>query len=564
MNNPKLRVGFLLDTWEVPAWAAEMLRQIQTSHYAEICLVVTCDSLETQPQPRRSVWTRVKTNRDRLLELVVRRAADSVYRLFIDRVQTLPSAETRESVQDLLRDVPHIEVKPLRKQWSDYIEPPDLASIQSYRLDVLVRLGFRILRGGILAAAKHGVWSFHHGDNRVNRGGPPAFWESLEGWPETGSLLQVLSEDLDNGLVLYRSYSCTHTMSLQDNRSGLYWKSLAFLPRRLRELHALGPEKFYAHVERITAPIELYSHRLYKAPTATEYARLVWLKLKAKLKMRWQNSRSFLQWQLMYDWRAGESTSLWRFRRLSPPRDRFWADPHAVRDGDRHYVFIEEYMFDIERGHIAVLEFDECGILCNPTPRQVLARPYHLSYPFLFQHAGHWYMVPESAENSSIELYRARRFPDEWERVGPLIENIKAYDATLLQHAGRWWLFANVVEHPGASSFDELCLFYADSPVSSHWTPHPLNPVVSDCKSSRPAGRILERNGRLLRPCQDGSHHYGYGFGFAEIDVLTTQDYREHIVSKVTPNWAPDVVSTHSYTQAGNLHVIDAQVRVRR
>ena len=26
-----------------------------------------------------------------------------------------------------------------------------------------------------LKAAKMGIWSFHHGDNSINRGGPPAF-----------------------------------------------------------------------------------------------------------------------------------------------------------------------------------------------------------------------------------------------------------------------------------------------------------------------------------------------------------------------------------------------------
>ena len=48
---------------------------------------------------------------------------------------------------------------------------------------------------------------FHRGSKRANRGGPPGFWEVMDGEPVTGAVLQVLSEDLDAGLVLARSFS---------------------------------------------------------------------------------------------------------------------------------------------------------------------------------------------------------------------------------------------------------------------------------------------------------------------------------------------------------------------
>ena len=42
------------------------------------------------------------------------------------------------------------------------------------------------------------------------------------------------------------------------------------------------------------------------------------------------------------------------------------------------------------------------------------------------------------------------------------MENIKAYDATVIYHKNKWWMFADVVEHEGVSSWDELFLFYSD------------------------------------------------------------------------------------------------------
>ena len=70
--------------------------------------------------------------------------------------------------------------------------------LRIHNLDVAISFGFRILKGRALRIAKHGVWSYHHGDNHINRGGPAGFWEVLEGSPVIGSVLQVLDEDLDN------------------------------------------------------------------------------------------------------------------------------------------------------------------------------------------------------------------------------------------------------------------------------------------------------------------------------------------------------------------------------
>lgn len=74
--------------------------------------------------------------------------------------------------------------------------------IRQKQLDVLIRFGFNILRGEILTAAKHGVWSYNHGDGDYYRGGPAHFWEVYEGNPISGAMLQVPTEELAAGTVL--------------------------------------------------------------------------------------------------------------------------------------------------------------------------------------------------------------------------------------------------------------------------------------------------------------------------------------------------------------------------
>ncbi len=115
-------------------------------------------------------------------------------------------------------------------------------------------------------------------------------------------------------------------------------------------------------------------------------------------------------------------------------------------------------------------------------------------------------MLSETAARRRVELYRASRFPDEWTLERVLLRNVRATDATLLRHEGRWWLFVALAVE-GGHAVDELALFSSGS-LDGEWKPHPLNPVVSDVRSARPAGRIFSRNGQLIRPAQDCSRVY--------------------------------------------------------
>jgi hypothetical protein len=240
---------------------------------------------------------------------------------------------------------------------------------------------------------------------------------------------------------------------------------------------------------------------------------------------------------------------------LMPTKDRYWGDPFVVRKADRFYVFIEEKLYATGRGHISCLTLDADGKLLDH--QVVMERDYHLSYPFLFEHE--LFMLPETAANRTIEAYRCARFPDQWEFSSVLMQDVYAVDATLLEHAGRYWLFANIRE-PGGSSLNALHLFWAQSPLSNSWTPHPRNPVVQDIASARPAGSIFIKDGQLIRPAQDSSRRYGGSLRFSRITSLTEDDYREETVAVFGPGGGK-VRATHTFNQSGGLTVIDAVLR---
>jgi len=243
------------------------------------------------------------------------------------------------------------------------------------------------------------------------------------------------------------------------------------------------------------------------------------------------------------------------FKKFTPPTDRFWADPFIWLYENKYYVFIEELFYTTNRGRIICLALDEgLNIISNQV---VLEKPYHLSYPFLFEHNGQLYMVPETKQNNRVELYRCTHFPDQWEFEKTLIDNIRALDNTLLEANGKWWLFANIQEEDG-SSWDTLCLYYADHPLSDQWTPHPRNPIVKNIHSARPAGRIFSREGGMIRPSQDCSFRYGYAINFNRITTLTETDYVETHEHAFKPPSKGGILATHTFNSMGDLTAIDA------
>jgi hypothetical protein len=236
---------------------------------------------------------------------------------------------------------------------------------------------------------------------------------------------------------------------------------------------------------------------------------------------------------------------------LPCPADRFYADPFLIETTHGNFLFFEDYDYRTRRGGISYVQIRDAGL--GPV-QPALTRPYHLSYPFVFGHEDRFFMIPETSENHTVELYEAVRFPDEWQLRATLL-NIRCSDVTLHRDmtSGLWWMFASASQH--GSMWDTLTIFYSNS-LEGPWKPHAANPVKYDVSSSRPAGPIVRSGSRLLRPAQDCSTGYGASLVWCEILELTPESYREEVIGRTT--LANDRYSgPHTFTQSQSFEAID-------
>jgi hypothetical protein len=245
---------------------------------------------------------------------------------------------------------------------------------------------------------------------------------------------------------------------------------------------------------------------------------------------------------------------------ILPPPGTIWADPFPMRRDGRTWVFFEEMERSTRRGHISILELTE-----QLQPRavgRVLAAPYHLSYPFIFSWRGELFMLPETEENRTVEVYRCVAWPEQWTLEAVLLDGVSAADATLVEASGRWWMFTTMNPPRDADWDTNLHLFHADNPLGP-WTPHPCNPVKSDVRNSRSAGRPFWLGERLYRPAQDCAERYGHAIVINEVTRLDVDGFAEREAGRIE-GWRSDIVGVHTVNQEDDVLLLDCRIRRRK
>lgn len=459
-----------------------------------------------------------------------------------DRFVFRPASKKPTDISQLTRKAKVLACAVSLQGVSSYFSKKDVETIQSFQLDFLLRFGFNIIRGDILNVAKHGIWSFHHDDEEVVRGGPPGFWEVYHRMHTNAVILQQLNHALDKGIILKKVRFRTIKHAYRAHLDQLYFES-ARLPVQVCKELMFNPG-FAGTESNSQAPI-------YHPPKNVVMLAF-WMKMAGR-RVLFHLNDLFRQ----EDWNIGLiETPLDNFVRHTkkaenqvkwfkkPSASSYLADPFLAEVEGEQFVFFEQ--FDYKKGK-AVLSFareKEDFKLYHP----LLAEDFHLSFPFVLTHEKECYVIPECFEAGKINVYR---FDPKREKLvfhQSILQNIHAVDPVLHHHNGLWYLFFTTKEMPSV----HLYVYWAEQPFGPY-LPHHNNPVKTDVSNARMAGSIFRMNGKLIRPAQDNGAHYGTAVILNEITKLTPDCFEEKMTQRLEP------LKTSEFNQG--LHTLNGNTR---
>lgn len=532
----KIRFGVMVDGDTVEQWQFDTIKLL-IDNDIELALIIK-NGDETKPY---------KSFGDKMIHYPYRQILFRIWHRFWFK----PEAKRRTSFAEMCHGASlpvEMTVMPIIKGISTYFKPEDVEKIKAFDLDFLLRFGFDIIRGDVLTAAKYGIWSFHHDDERVVRGGPPGFWEFMRDIPRNGVILQQLTDELDKGLILKRIQLDTVLHSYKFNLNRLLEESV-FMPLQVaKELIVNG--KLEPELSQSKAPIQ-------HPPRNFMMLKYFWLCLWRKVVFHWNYYFRQEDWNVGYCMHPFEtdfhqslqSTIHW----LKPPKSDYFADPFIITTKDDTYLFFEWFSNKNGKADLAVAKKSENFEVYH----KITDFPEHRSYPFVFEYQDVIYCIPEANKTNRVSLYR---FVETWHGASlqwdcDLLHG-NFVDSTLYHHNdGRWYLFTT----PQNQAHTHLLLFVADD-LRGPYRPHYNNPVKVDCHCARPAGKITKTDGELVRPAQSSTRHYGESITLNRIIQLNEYQYIEKEVKEIKPdnNWSYNK-GVHTLNSDGDITVFDAK-----
>ena len=565
-NGPPLRVGILLDRAHEHRATASIIEDIRAADFARIEIVLfeaSADAARAAAPDRRFGGAFIRRLTDR------RWWSGIAWLLYVrlDRLRVGLDSDPLTAVDPakLLDGLDTIAVGPIVDGSERRLSESDAMKLRAARLDVLLQFGFEPLDEDIFEVAANGVWTLRYGDGERYRGDPPHFWEMVADEPVTGVTLERRGREPVDRQVLARAFFATDMGSLARNRVKSYFGSTHFVIQKLWEWHQSG-WPYIAEPGSLTGVPDRAQAKAGQ-PTNREVVRWLLLRFARTLARRlvtalWRRDE-IEQWQIAIrrdgpGLIAGRSTDMTGFRWIEAPKGQFYADPFVVERDGRTWLFFEDYYYAQGRGVISCAAIGPDGQV--GVPEIVLASEGHLSYPFVFFDGEDAYMIPETAAEASVRLYRATDFPREWELHTELYAGA-AVDSSVWKQDGRWWLFTSLREPRGGATM--LWLFHSEM-LTGPWTFHPMNPISADVRSARGAGALHREGTRLFRPSQDGSRAYGHSFSLNEIVTLSPTSYAERRIVTIGPDWERDLLATHTYNRSGAVEVTDGKVRRAR
>ena len=234
---------------------------------------------------------------------------------------------------------------------------------------------------------------------------------------------------------------------------------------------------------------------------------------------------------------------------------RYWAaDPFLFEYQNETYIFAELYDYIHCRGSLGY-----CILAENSRSKwkQIILEDYHLSYPCIGKVGNDIYIMPESGANNSLYVYRAVEFPDKWEKVKALRENVQYGDTTPFVWGKHQYALTYDVKNS-----EKYYLVMLDLEDTSRDKMLPYE----DVEFRRPAGKFFMEKKHMIRPAQNCENDYGEGLIFYECGINGSGEYWENEIQRIIPSdlkFSGEILldGMHTYNSTDTFEIIDIKTR---
>ncbi|UOQ45418.1 hypothetical protein MUN89_05585 [Halobacillus salinarum] len=454
----------------------------------------------------------------------------------------------RASIPSLSLQVPVLELKE-NEHKRVQLSKMDVEEIKSYQLDFILSISSKNIPDEMIVLPTHDVWTFDHCLKKK-----PYWREIYDGNAVTEAALLKLERG-GKCTALKTGYFATHfpsyrTQKCKIKRAISRWPAYVCKemlsendtsdpPAVPKVNKALDPERHPTYREAL-----IFSGKLFLNQCQSLYSKLFCYEywnigtVDVPIDELLTSTEPEIQW-------------------IIPKKNLYFADPFAYKTDQGIKIIMEELDYRKVKGFISEAELgnavDSAGV------RETIKLPTHMSYPFIIEEGEHTYCVPETSEANEVSLYQLNQVNRQWEKITSLISNFPGVDSTLFKWRGCWWLFCTKGSSDSDSHNNELHIYYAED-LLGEWTPHSLNPVKIDVRSSRPAGTPFFHDNELYRPAQDCSETYGGRIVMNKIETLSLTEFKETPVSCLEPK--PDSLypdGLHTVSMAYGKTILDGK-----
>lgn len=529
-----IRFGILVDGFGINNWQAISLSYLlEISHSKLLVFIVMKENSFLK-----------KKNRNR------KQKKYYLYNLYKKLVINRFTSFQKVKIKDISHGIEIHNLKlQLKKGYNYYASREEIERIKSYNLDFFLKFSSESLGGEILHAAKYGIWEFQFNFIKNFLEEPPFFRQILLNRKINRIFLKELTNSTNLGVLLKQGFFSTMKSSYR-----------YYLENILSEI-AKWP--YHVCVDLLSYNFKSQNYPKMKSfkqirikPKNSQMLLFILKIIIIKLKEGYNYFFKHEKWMIgilnkkiqdVFEKGLNLNNIFWLPK---PTKNNAYADPFGVELKNKKLILFENYSLKNQKGKISAFYLNNSKVI---GPKDIIQKPYHLSYPYILEVNEDIYFIPESHESKNLVLYKCEEFPYKWKLERVLMKNINALDSTLFFYKNKWWLFCTKFEKfPNTN----LYIYYANE-LFGPWYNHPKNPVKSDIRSSRPAGTPFYYKNILIRPAQNCAKAYGAKIIFNKIITLNENDFKELPLKELKIGKNFDGI--HTISSIGNNTLIDVK-----